>query len=290
MSLPLLILGGPTASGKSALAHQIAERYGGGVVSADAMTVYRGLEVGTAKPTLEARARVPHWGIDLRDLHEGFTVADFEAEVDAAIATRRPVIVAGGTPFYLAALVRPLARMPEADPALRAELEALEAPHARLLALDPATAARLHPNDRVRIIRAIEVCLLSGEPMSALHAREAGRPARAHGLCWLDRPDLAERIAQRLAEMVEGDYLGELQRALDQGADPDCKPLRSFSYVHLVAHVKGELELDEALRRTQRDTWRLARKQRTWARSMGWTPAAPEDAWALAAALWGPPP
>lgn len=290
MSLPLLILGGPTASGKSALAVDIAERYGGLVVSADAMTVYRGLSVGTAKPSAAELARAPHRGVDVRALHEAFTVADFLAEVEAAVATGQPVLVAGGTPFYLAALVRPLARMPEADPALRAELEALPDPHARLQALDPATAARLHPNDHVRIIRAIEVCVLSGEPMSALHAREAGRPARPHGLCWLDRSDLPERISARLQQMIAGDYLGELQRALAAGADPACKPLRSFAYVHLVAHLQGEIDRDEALRRTERDTWRLARKQRTWARSMGWTPTGPEAAWALAAGLWGAPP
>jgi tRNA A37 N6-isopentenylltransferase MiaA len=154
---PVLIIGGPTASGKSALAVDLAEAWGGIVVSADAMTVYRGLDVGTAKPGAADRARAPHRCLDLREPHEDFNVADFLAEVDAARATGRPVIVAGGTPFWLAALVRPLARLPEPDPTLRAELERIDDLHGALAAVDPESAARLHPHDRVRLVRALEV-------------------------------------------------------------------------------------------------------------------------------------
>ena len=287
---PVLIIGGPTASGKSALAVDLAEAWGGIVVSADAMTVYRGLDVGTAKPSAEDRARAPHRCLDLRDPHEDFNVADFLAEVDAARVAGRPVIVAGGTPFWLAALVRPLSRLPEPDPALRVELEQIDDLHGALAAVDPESAARLHPHDRVRLVRALEVFRLTGAPLSAAHAAGAGRPPVPHALVWLDRDDLQERIGDRLAQMVAGDYLGELRRALDAGAPPDCKPLKSFAYVHLVAHLREGLPWDEALRRTRRDTWRLARKQRTWARGMGWSAAAPAAAWSAAEATFGPRP
>ena len=285
---PVLILGGPTASGKSALAVDIAEAYGGIVVAADAMTVYRGLDVGTAKPTPADRARAPHRGLDLRDPHEDFNVADFLGEVEAARQSGVPVVIAGGTPFWIAALVRPLARLPEPDPALRAEIEQIEDLHGALMAVDPVSAARLHPNDRVRLVRALEVHRATGQAMSALHAAGAARPAVPHTLCWLDRDDLAQRIDGRLQQMLDGDYLGEVRRVLAQGVSPSCKPLRSFSYVHMVAHLVDGMSLDEAVRCTRRDTWRLARKQRTWGRGMGWTATGPDFAWQAAAHLWGP--
>lgn len=285
---PILILGGPTASGKSALAVDLAEAWGGVVVAADAMTVYRGLDVGTAKPSAADRARAPHRGLDLRDPHEDFNVADFLAEVDAARATGQPVIVAGGTPFWLAALVRPLARLPEPDPLLRVEIEQIDDLHGALAAVDPESAARLHPHDRVRLVRALEVFRLTGAPMSAVHAAGAGRPPVPHSLVWLDRDDLQERIGARLDQMLAGDYLGELRRALDAGVPLTCKPLKSFAYVHFVAHLREGLAWDEALRCTRRDTWRLARKQRTWARGMGWAAAPAEAAWDAAAATFGP--
>ena len=282
----LFVLGGTTAAGKTGLALELAERLELALVSADAMMVYRGLDVGTAKPDPETLARFPHAGVDVRELDEEYSAADFVDEVRRARARSARVLVVGGTPFYLRALLNPLAELPPADPALRAELEALPDLHERLSILDPPTAARLHPHDRVRLVRALEVQALTGRPLSALHAEGARRPAPDATVGWLDRADLDERIAARLQLMADQGYVEEVARVLAEGADPACKPLRSFAYVHIVAHLRGEFDLDEAIRRTARDTRKLARRQRTWARSMGWAAEPPEAVAAHAIAFF----
>jgi len=266
----LLIIGGPTAAGKTAAAIEVARRWPVRLVSADAMQVYRGMDIGTAKPDADTLTAFPHACIDVRDPDEDFSVADFTAAVHEARRQHERVVVVGGTSFWLAALVRPLAALPASDPTVRADLEALPEPHARLQQVDPASAARLHPNDRVRIIRALEVHALSGRPMSALWAEGPREPAVDAEVAWVDRDDLRPRIGQRLGLMMEAGYLDEVATLLDRGFGPQHKPMRSLGYAHLAAHLRGELDLHEALRRTERDTWRLARKQRTWGRGMGW--------------------
>jgi len=174
----------------------------------------------------------------------------------------------GGTPFYVRALLRPLAPLPGADKALREELEALPDPHATLREVDPVLAEKLHPNDRVRVVRALEVARLTGRPLSEIQ-REDTPPHRAIEAVWIDRPDLDARIDARLQRMVERGYFEEIVRVLAAGATGNEKPLRSFGYVHLVAWARGEIGREEAIRRTSRDTRRLARKQRTWARGLG---------------------
>lgn len=270
--MSVLIIGGPTATGKSAAALQVAERYGAVIVSADAMTVYRHMDIGTAKPAPSTLARYPHRCIDVREPDEEFTVGDFVEAVEQAQREHEHVVVAGGTPFYLAALVRPHAPMPQGDPVVRAQLEALADPHARLAVVDPQSAQRLHRNDRVRVVRALEVFALTGTPMSELQRRPPARPPLAAEVVWLDREGLRARIDQRLASMLEAGYRDEVAGLLQAGWSADLKPMKSFAYRHLVAHLCDDIELDEAIRRTARDTWRLARKQRTWARGMGWLP------------------
>ena len=282
MTASVLILGGPTAAGKSDLAVELALRFDARIVSADAMTVFRGLDVGTAKPDAETLARVTHDCIDVCELDEHFSVADFVAATRRAAAEAGRVIVVGGTPFYLRALVAPLARLPPAAPTLRAELEAIEDLHAALAAVDPPAAARLHPNDRVRLVRALEVHRLTGRTLTDIHAENATDPVLAHRLVWLDRAGLRERIGLRLEAMLAGGYVEETQRALARVAGEVPRPLRSFSYRHLVESLQGDLDLAEAVRRTERDTWRFARKQRTWARSQGWEASTPNDARAVA--------
>jgi len=266
----VLIIGGPTATGKSDAALQVAQRYGAVIVSADAMTVYRYMDIGTAKPEPQILARHPHRCIDVRDPDEEFTVGDFVDAVEQAQREHENVVIAGGTPFYLAALVRPHAPMPQSDPVLRAELEALEDPHAQLAEVDPESAQRLHPNDRVRVVRALEVFRLTKTPMSVLQRRPPARPPLAAEVIWLDREGLRARIDARLASMLEAGYRDEVDALLTAGWGHELKPMKSFAYRHLVAHLREDLALDEAIRRTARDTWRLARKQRTWARGMGW--------------------
>ena len=276
--MSVLLLGGPTAAGKSDLAIELAVRHDAVLVSADAMTVYRGLDVGTAKPDAATLAAHPHACVDVRDLHEEFDVAAFVAAFDDVASTHPRVIVVGGTPFYLQALVRPLAALPPGDAAVRSRLEALADPHATLLTIDPQSAGRLHPNDRVRIVRALEV-----------HAGGPGRAPVDATVAWLDREDLRSRIDLRLELMRDAGYVDEVRWALSLPAGSSARPLRSFAYRHIVDHIDGACDLDEALRRTGRDTWRFARKQRTWARGLGWAAADPAEVRERAARCFAAP-
>ena len=279
----VFVLGGTTAAGKSSLALELAERFGVPVVSADAMTVYRGLDVGTAKPSLDELQRVPHHGIDVRDPDEEFSVADFVSLVESLAASHPQVLVVGGTPFYLRGLVRPLAKLPPANPAVRAELEAQADLHGHLQEVDPVSAARLHPNDRVRLVRALEVHRLTGMALSEHHARDPGTPRLPIELVWLDRGDLHERIETRVLQMIQCGYIEETARVL-QAYGPTVRPLRSFAYRHFVSLLQGDLSEAEAVQRTVRDTWRFARKQRTFARGMAWEPCTAEEVRSRAAA------
>ena len=275
MTPRVLILAGPTAAGKSGVGLAIAETWGGVLLSADAMQVYRGMDIGTASPTAAERARVPHFGVDVVDPTDRFSAADFVRLGDVAIETGRPVVVVGGTALYIRSLLRGLAPTPEVDPALRARLEQLADPHAALAAVDPVLAERLHPNDRKRIVRGLEVHAQTGRPLSELQAEHAAAPdrLRAVGL-WLDRHDLDERIDQRVHDMVARGYVAEVRRLLASGVPRVARPMQSLGYRHLCDHLLDGLDLDEAIRRTQRDTRRFARKQRTWKRHLGF-----EEAW-----------
>ncbi len=289
----MLILGGPTASGKTEAALAVAQDWGAVVVSADAMQVYRGMDIGTATPSVAERGGVPHVGLDVVDPDQPFDVADFLALADAALAGDRPVVVAGGTGLYLHALVRGLVQTPPVDPTLRAELEADPDLHARLVEADPVLASRLHPNDRVRLVRGMEVWLQAGERLSDLQSAHAAAPDRldAVGL-FLDRDDLDDRIDRRVHAMMDAGYVDEVRGLLDAGYRRDLKPMLSLGYRHLAAHLLDGLDLAEAVRRTQRDTRRFARKQRTWHNTLG-HPVVRQDSVAAARAAasdaFGPP-
>ncbi len=281
----VIVLAGPTAAGKTEASLRVAEALDGVIVSADAMQVYRGLDIGTAKVTPAERARVPHHGIDVVDPDAPFDAAAFVALADAVIATGRPVIVAGGTSLYLWSLIRGLVATPPVDPALRARLEALDDPHAALAQVDPVLAARLHPHDRVRLVRGLEVFHATGERLSVLQAAHAEAPDRVPVIgLWLDRDDLRERIASRLGSMMDAGYLDEVTGLLAR-YDRGLKPLQSLGYKHLADHLLDGLPLDEALRRTERDTWQLARKQRNWMHKLGFTRVT-ADAVSVALAAW----
>jgi len=288
---PVLLLGGPTSAGKTAASLAVAERFGAEVVSADAMQVYRGMDIGTGKASAEEQAVARHHGLDVVDPDQPFDATDFVALADRARVEAGRVVVVGGTSLYLRGFVRGFVPTPAVDPALRAELEAIDDLHAVLAEVDPVLAARLHPNDRVRLVRGVEVFRQSGQRLSELQAAHAAAPDRvASKRLWLDRDDLSERIDARVHQMVADGYVDEVQRLLEAGYGPELKPMQSLGYRHLCEHLLGDLSLDEAVRRTQRDTRRFARKQRTWQNTLRFDAVDARDVDEVlnaAAALWG---
>jgi len=281
MPLPLIVLVGPTAVGKSRLALALAERVGGEIVAADSMQLYRGLDIGTAKPGAEERRRVPHHLLDLVDPDQAVTAADYARWARTAIADIRkrghlPIIV-GGTGLYVRALFRGLFDGPGEQPsvreALRQEATKVGVPvlHRRLQALDAEAAASIHPNDLFRVVRALEVCVTSGRPISALRAEARRNHRLVPGpLVWFglerDRRELYRRIEMRVEEMLSRGLLDEVRGLLDRGYSPVLKPLRAMGYRHMIDHLKGHTGLDAAVARLKRDTRRYAKRQLTWFR------------------------
>jgi tRNA dimethylallyltransferase len=277
----LLVIAGPTASGKTALAVDLAERLNGELIGADSVQVYRGLDLGSAKPTAQELRGVTHHLLDVCDLEEPFDAGRYVTLADRAIAETlargRVPIVVGGAGLYLRALVRGLAQGIPSDPTLRAALneraskgaEELARMHDELAAVDPAYAAKIHRTDPIRIVRALEVFALSGEPISSHHRRHAAEPARYEALfVGLDvpRPVLAERIAKRARAMLVGGWVDEVRALLAAGRAWDLKALRSVGYAEVVAHLRGELaaaELEETIVKSTRE---FAKRQRTWFR------------------------
>lgn len=277
---PVVFLMGPTASGKTALALELAERRNCALISVDSALVYRGLDIGTAKPDRATLARHPHALIDLRDPEQSYSAAEFRTDALAAIAAahaggRLPLLV-GGTGLYFAALERTLSALPAADAAIRARLasEARElgwaALHARLAARDPQAAARIHPNDPQRIARALEVIELSGRPLSALHGRGGERlPCRVLKLIAAprERAELHARIAARFRAMLAAGLLDEV-RALRRrpGLRADHPAMRAVGYRQCWQHLDGCLEAARLESAGIAATRQLAKRQLTWLR------------------------
>jgi len=271
-------LSGPTGAGKSSLAIPLARRLGAEIVSVDSMAVYRGLDVGTAKPSAAARAEIPHHCLDLVSPAEPFSVAAWLAAAAAAVADCRSrgcgVLFVGGTPLYLRALRDGLAELPAADPEIRAVLLAEAAAggpeplHARLAALDPVTAARIHPRDTKRIVRALEVAPLTGRPLSAAHAATPD-PLFESRLMILDisRAALAERIDRRVEAMFAGGLVEETAAALAAPGGIGPTAGQAAGYTEAIDLLAGRIGRAEAIRRTQVRTRQLAKRQRTWFRS-----------------------
>jgi tRNA dimethylallyltransferase len=273
----ILVIAGPTASGKTALPVALARRLGGEIVNADSQQVYRGLDVGTAKPTGPERAAVPHHLVDVVEPGEGMDAARFAALADAAVADiaargRLPV-VAGGTGLYLRALLHGVVAAPGRDPALRARLEeeALRlgrpALHARLRDVDREAADRIRPNDLVRIVRALEIAA-GGRRPSDLHAAHAFREERYGAtILALDPPraELHARIDARVREMFRNGLLDEARALLARGGGA-LPPRLPIGYEEAAACVRGELAEEEAIARVQVAHRRYARRQIIWLR------------------------
>jgi tRNA dimethylallyltransferase len=267
---------GATAVGKTAVALALAQQLGAEIVNADSLQVYRELDIGTAKPSLEERARVPHHLIDVADPPESYDAARFCREGRAVLddLSRRgvPPLVVGGTGLYLKALLGGL--FAEGEPApgvrdrVRQELASLGLPalYARLIHLDPATASRLHPHDTYRIVRALEVMAATGKPLSefiqAHRFQDAPYEVLKLGL-ELSREDLYRRIELRVELMLEAGWLDEIEGLLNR-YPPDLKPLQALGYRHLINYLTGRWSWDEALTFLTRDTRRYAKRQLTW--------------------------
>lgn len=283
----IVIICGPTAAGKTRAGIELAQRFGGEIVSADSQQVWRGFDVGTAKPTADERAQVPHHLLDSVDPSERFDAARFVALADQSIAEiagrgRVPFVV-GGTGMYLRMLVRGICGAPPRDPEVRRELEAAidargaKAVHAELAAIDPDAAARIAPNDRARIVRALEIHRLTGTPASAFRAGHEFCERRYDAL-WIgltmERAELYRRIDGRVDRMIAEGLVGEVAR-LRRHVGDDAQPFAAVGYKEIVAHLRGECTLEDAIRLIKRNSRRFAKRQLTWFR------AEPEIRWLL---------
>ena len=282
MNLPVVLLVGPTASGKSAAAMMLAERFNSEIVSIDSALVYRDMNIGTAKPTAAEQARVPHHLIDLIDPTEAYSVARFVTDCQSAIADihargRMPLLV-GGTMMYANMLINGMSEVPPADPMIRAELAArrerdgIEALHAELMKVDPVTANRLPPTDTQRIERALEVWMIWGTPLSALQGQR--KPALAGlkrlVLRWLpaDRAWLHARCADRLDSMFAQDFVAEVESLVAKyPMTADMPSMRCVGYRQVLDVLEGRMPKAELFDRALYATRQLAKRQITWLRS-----------------------
>ncbi|MBE0488323.1 MAG: tRNA (adenosine(37)-N6)-dimethylallyltransferase MiaA [Halomonas sp.] len=279
---PAILLVGPTAAGKTDLAIALHERLGCELISVDSAMVYRGMDIGSAKPSAEELARAPHRLIDIRDPAEPYSAADFR---DDALREMREITAAGGVPLlvggtmmYLRQLLHGVANLPSSDPSVRAELEAeaeahgLAALHEALARVDPASAARIHPNDPQRLMRALEVHRISGRPLSELWAEQRPEtfPWRtlSIGLAPADRAVLHERIARRFDAMLAGGFIEEVEALRARGdLAPDLPSMKSVGYRQVWAYLDGEHDRETLRHRCIVATRQLAKRQLTWMRS-----------------------
>ncbi|MBL8296753.1 MAG: tRNA (adenosine(37)-N6)-dimethylallyltransferase MiaA [Rhodanobacteraceae bacterium] len=276
-----VLLMGPTASGKTALACALADRFALDLVSVDSALVYRGLDIGSAKPDAATLARYPHRLIDIREPHEPYSAGEFRAdalkEMAAITAAGRIPLLVGGTGLYFRAVMRGFSELPPSDPKVRAQLQAelegegLAGLHARLGASDPRAAERIHPTDAQRIVRALEVIALSGRPLSELQqGREQPPPYRLLRLALVpsDRAPLHARIAARFDAMLAGGLIDEVQALRARpGVHADLPALRAVGYRQVWQYLDGEFSLAELRERGIFATRQLAKRQITMLRA-----------------------
>lgn len=277
---PVLVICGPTGIGKTAAAIAAAEAFGGEIISADSMQVYRFMDIGTAKPTTEERARAPHHLIDVANPDEDFDAAHFSRtarEITVAIDRRSTVpIVAGGTGLYIKAMLYGLFRAEPPNPLIRQQLRqeaaavGSEALHRRLAWIDAKAADRIHPHDTFRTIRALETAAATGVPITDHHHRHGFResPFRVMKIGLdMDRQALYDRIDRRVDTMIDAGLLNEVRGLMSRGYGEDLKSMQSLGYRHMVDYTAGRLTWEEAVRTLKRDTRRFAKRQLTWFRA-----------------------
>jgi tRNA dimethylallyltransferase len=291
-AIPILIITGQTASGKERLAVAVAARQGGEIVSADSMKVYRGMDIGTAKASADERRAVPHHLLDVADPQETFSTAFWLRLADEAIADiharGRVPIVSGGTPLYLKALLEGLFEGPAATPAVRerlvaeAEVQGTPALHARLAEVDAAAAARIHPNDLRRIVRALEVWELTGSPISDLQKQWGRRRPRYRPLVAAirrGREDLTRRIQERVRRMAGAGLVEEVRRLAARPGGLARGPRQALGYAEVLDYLDGRMAWEETVAAIVAHTRQFARRQMTWLsrfEGVAWLDAAPD--------------
>jgi tRNA dimethylallyltransferase len=250
----------------------LAEQIGGEILSVDSMQLYRGMDIGTAKPTAQEQRRVPHHLIDLASPNEDFTVARFVQTAEEAIRnTQAPLIATGGTPMFYKALFEGIFEGPAADMELRSRLQAVPADelHSRLRSVDPAAAGRIHANDTRRVVRALEVYELTGRPITSFQSQwgetTSRHAARWFGLMW-DKESLNRRINQRVREMIAAGWVEEVRRLLEQYTTLSKTAGEATGYAELIDHLQGRGSLEDAVEQIKIGTRQLARRQMKWFR------------------------
>ena len=274
--IPIVVVVGPTGVGKTKVALELAEARNGELIGADSVQVYRGFDIGASKPSTEELRGIPHHLIDVRDPEDTLDAASFAQLADAAIrdvaARGRLPIVVGGTGLWIRALLRGLVDAPKVDPELRAKLEAdweregALAMHHRLSEIDPLTAQRVHWNDKLRVVRALEVHAQTGKPLGQLRADHAlGRPRYDDHTILLDLEPAhhAERIRARTRAMIELGLIAEVE-AIVQRHGETVRALQSVGYKQVVQHLRAPVAVEELEKQIQRATHLYARRQRTW--------------------------
>ena len=289
----LFFIIGCTASGKGSLGRELARRLGGQIVSVDSMKIYRRMDIGTAKPSRAVRAEIPHHCIDLVEPSESFSVAQFVEHADRAVgeivAAGAPALAVGGTSLYIKALSEGLFEGPSADEEIRSRLKAraaaegLAALHAELAAVDADAAARIHPNDERRIVRALEVYHATGTPITALQ-RQWDSGQRRYEAVFIglrrDKADQARRINLRARMMRDAGLADEVKALLAEPRGLSKQAAQAVGYAEMIDHLTGRCSLDEAFELIKINTRRLAKKQRTWHRRFAgvtWFDAAPDE-------------
>ena len=267
----LIVIVGPTAVGKSALALQLAQRLGGEIVSGDSMCVYRGMDIGTAKPSREERNLAPHHLIDIKDPVEPFSVVEFQQLANEAISQinqrgKLPVLV-GGTGLYIQALLEGYQFSPTGKTPLRTALAPTEKLYQQLAELDPVTAAHIHPNDHKRIVRALEVAMTENRSLSKSKSNSLQYDCLVFCLT-MDREELYRRIEQRVDTMVEQGLMAEVAGLLDQGLAIDATALQAIGYKEFVACIRDNLSPETAISLIKQSSRRYAKRQLTWFRRM----------------------
>jgi tRNA dimethylallyltransferase len=275
----VLVIAGPTASGKTAAAIDVARHFDGELVGADSVQVYRGFDIGSAKPTPEELGGLPHHLLDVLDPDEDVDAVAYAGLADAAIRNigsrgKLPIVV-GGTGLWIRALVRGLVDVPPADPEIRrrleqaASIEGGPALHSRLAKIDPISADAVHPNDTLRIVRALEVHEQTGKPLGVLRAEHALGAPRYHAalvVLDMDREQHGTVVEHRAKQMLDAGWIDEVRSLRSRWGD-DIRALGSVGYRDVLAHVRDEVPLDETLRRIRKSTRIYARRQRTWFKS-----------------------